>query len=157
MDGIATETKRSFKDQLAYGKEFEDKFARWLIRQGWYVTPKYLFAKEGAPLMIGKSDSYALPDIDAAKEGKRLWFECKRKKRMKKYPATGFPESNYEAYKEIQEITGDKVFIIFEDELDHYGNYIDELEKYIYKRNWLFQGKLHIVFKYPEAFIKMDL
>jgi len=56
-----------------------------------------------------------------------------------------------------------KVFIIFEDDANrfdnnrYYGNYIDELEQHIYKRNWIFQGKEHITFKYPEAFIKIKL
>jgi len=147
---------KDFKKMLEYGKKFEDKFARWLINKGWFVIPKYLYVKEGAPLLLGKLNSYSLPDIDASQEGKRLWFECKRKKRMLYHPAPGYPEENHRCYKKIQEITGDKVFIIFEDETDkqiqYYGNYIDELEKSIYKRNWFFENRKHITFKYPEAF-----
>ena len=150
---------KNFEEQLEYGKEWEDRFAKWLISRGWFVTPKYLFAEEGAPLLIGEKEKYAIPDIDAAKEGKRIWFECKRKKRMKFHPATGYPESNHICYKKVQEITGDKVFVIFEDDtekLEWYGNFVDELEQHIYKRNWIFQGKEHITFKYPEAFIKIN-
>jgi len=71
---------KDFKKMLEYGKKFEDKFARWLINKGWFVIPKYLYVKEGAPLLLGKLNSYSLPDIDASQEGKRLWFECNGKK-----------------------------------------------------------------------------
>ena len=163
-DGLYGEMKQTnFEKQLLYGKEWEDRFSKWLIKQGWFVTPKYLFAEEGAPILIGKEYSYAIPDIDAAKNGKRIWFECKRKKMMFKHFATGYPESNHFAYKRVQEITGDKVFVIFEDEANrydgamYYGNYIDELEKFIYKRNWNFQDKRHITFTYPDAFLKINI
>ena len=155
--------QKNFEEQLKFGREWEDRFAKWLIEQNWFVTPKYLFAEEGAPLLIGKNNKYAIPDIDAARNGKRIWFECKRKEMMKAHPATGYPESNHHAYKKIQEITGDKVFVIFEDKANridgqiYYGNYINELEKNIYKRNWFFDGKKHIIFKYPNAFVKINL
>ena len=151
--------QRSFEENLKYGKEWEDKFSRWLIEKGWFVTPKYLFAKEGAPLLYGKNNKYALPDIDAAKDGERLWFECKRKEMMKKYYATGYAQRLHNCYKEIQKITGDKIFIIFEDKANrydgkkYYGNYIDELEKHNFSID--IQGKPHILFKYPDAFINL--
>lgn len=168
MDLIVGATKKSFEFNIEYGKEWEDRFAKWLILKEWFVTPKYLFAEEGAPLLIGKNNKYAIPDIDAAKNGERIWFECKRKRIMEKHPATGFSEFAFENYKKVQEITGDKVFVIFEDidiegkgnrinSWKHYGNYIDKLEKHIYARNWNFELKPHIVFKYPDAFISMEI
>lgn len=155
----------NFEKQLEYGRDFEDRFSRWMISQGWFVTPKYLFTEEGAPLLIGKDSKYAIPDIDAAKDGKRLWIECKRKKMMFKHFATGYPIQNHECYKEVQRITGDKVFVVFEDDANRYddqkwyGNYVDELEKHIYETKWKFEGKNkeHIIFKYPDAFIKINL
>lgn len=155
--------KIDFEKQLKYGKDWEDRFAQWLISRGWYVTPKYLFTEEGAPLLIGENNKYAIPDIDAAKDGIRIWFECKRKKMMFQYYATGYPESNHICYKKVQEITGDKVFVIFEDDANrydnqkYYGNYINEMEKHIFRDNWIIQGKPHIIFKYPEAFIGINL
>ena len=114
--------------------------------------------------MIGENSKYAIPDIDAAKEGNRIWVECKRKKMMFKYFATGYPEGNHYCYKKVQEITGDKVFVVFKDDANrydgqkYYGNFVDELEKHIFKRNWGFEGrgKEHITFKYPDAFIKIE-
>lgn len=153
---------KNFEAQLKYGKDWEDRFSKFLINKNWFVTPKYLFAEEGAPILIGKNSKYAIPDIDAAKEGKRIWFECKRKNMMKKYPATGYAKRLHENYKKVQEITGDKVFIIFEDtgnHIDgflHYGNYIDELEKNIFKE-MDFNGIDHVLFKYPEAFMKLQI
>jgi len=164
MDLINSETKRkNFEEQLKFGKEWEDRFAQWLIKRGWFVTPKYLFSEEGAPLLIGESKSYAIPDIDAAKEGKRIWFECKRKKMMKKHFATGYAEYLHAHYRNVQSITGDPVFIIFEDDTNrydgekYYGNYIDKLELNVYARDWFFEGKNHILFRYPEAFIKIKI
>mgnify|MGYP001604308873 FL=1 len=163
MDLTPMETKLiSFEEKLAYGKDWEDRFARWLIKKEWYVTPKYLFSEEGAPLLIGDKNKYSIPDIDAAKSGKRIWFECKRKKMMLKHFATGYASINHEHYKKVQEITGDKVFVIFEDDANrydgqrHYGNYINELEKHIYGDDWFFNGKKHILFSYPKAFVKVE-
>lgn len=146
----------NFEQQLLYGKEFEDNFSRFLIKHGWYVTPKYLFTEEGAPSMFGKQNRYALPDIDAAKHGRRIWVECKRKSKMKYHPATGYAYSNHICYKAIQEITGDRVFVVFEDESLNktYGNWLSILEKHIY-RKMLVQNKLHILFKYPDAFVEI--
>ena len=159
-----SETKqKSFEDKLKYGKEWEDRFAQWLIKKGWFVTPKYLFCEEGAPLLIGSEKSYAIPDIDAAKNGKRIWFECKRKKMMKKHFATGYSEHLHNCYRNVQEITGDPVFVIFEDDENrydgkrYYGNYLDKLELNTYAREWFFEGKEHILFKYPEAFLPLDI
>lgn len=153
-DGKYTAMKQSYKEQLKFGREFEDEFARWLIGQGWFVIPKYLYAQEGAPLLIGEINSYAVPDIDCSKKGKRIWVECKRKNKMKYHPATGYPVTNHYCYKKIQEITGDKVFIVFKDKSEEkiYGNWLTELEKHIYRNNWFFDGKKHITFRYPEAF-----
>ena len=160
-DGLVLETKRiSFKDQLQFGQEFEDKFAQWLIKKGWHVIPKYLYVKEGAPLLIGDIESYCVPDIDASKKGNRIWVECKRKKRMFKHPATGYPLSNHKSYKKVQKITGSNVFIVFWDETDgdnqYYGNWLNTMDLHIYRNNWFFQNKLHITFKYPQAFTFID-
>lgn len=151
---------KSFEEQLLYGRTFEDLFARWLISQGWFVTPKYLFCEEGAPLLIGKTSKYAIPDIDCAKEGKRLWVECKKKKRMFKHPATGYAEALHMCYKKVQEITGSEVFVVFEDAtngMEYYGNTINLLEKAVYKRHWFFDGREHITFRYPDAFKPMTI
>lgn len=146
----------NFEFQLNYGKEFEDSFSRFLMKHGWYVTPKYLFTQEGAPSLFGQDSKYALPDIDAAKDGQRIWVECKRKNKMKYHPATGYAYTNHVCYKMVQQITGDKVFVVFEDESlgKVYGNWLDNLEKHIYKKMNI-ENKLHILFKYPEAFIEI--
>jgi len=150
----------SFEDQLKYGQEFEDECARFLIKKGYFVIPKYLFAADGAPTLIGESHSYSLPDIDASINGKRIWVECKRKKRMLHHPATGFPVRHYEHYKKIQEITGAQVFVLFQDETSepiYYGNWLNKLEDHIYKTNWFFDGNEHVTFRFPDAFIAINV
>ncbi len=151
------ETKlRSFEENLKYGKEFEDSFSRRMMNKGWHVIPKYLFCEEGAPSMFGLNSKYAVPDIDAAKDGKRIWVECKRKNVMQYHPATGYPVSNHDSYKKIKKITGTDVWIVFEDESlgKMYGNEISILEENIY-RIMKIQGKEHILFNYPQAFIEL--
>lgn len=149
-----------FEAQLKYGKDFENRCARWFMGKGYHVIPKYLYTEEGAPLLIGKYSKHAIPDLDIAKNGERIWVECKRKNKMKCYPATGYSLSSHENYKKVQQITGDRVFIIFEDrtEKKRYGNWIDELEK---EENVFakmsFGDKVHILFKYPGAFIEIEM
>ena len=85
-----------------------------------------------------------------------------RQELIEMYQGLGGRIINDKLYKKVQEITGDKVFVVFEDDANrfdnqkYYGNYIDELEKHIFKRNWLFGNKEHILFQYPPAFIKID-
>jgi hypothetical protein len=81
--------------------------------------------------LLDKHNKYAIPDIDAAKNGERIWFECKRKKMMLKYFATGYSRSNHICYKRVQEITGDKVFVIFED--DHKMEEVQEELEVMYQ------------------------
>ena len=160
------ETKLTdFNSQLKFGKEFEDDFAKLLISCGWFVTPKYLFASEGAPLLLGSKNSYPIPDIDSAKEGVRLWFEVKRKKRMFKHPATGFTDRLWESYYNVQKITGDKLILVFKDETDpapiFYGGYFDKLR--IYSSNFpiynFYRGQQepHVLYDYPGNFIHFEM
>jgi hypothetical protein len=161
---------KNFEEQLEYGKAFENIIAKWMMNKGYFVTPKYLFTGENdneAPMMFGKNKKLVIPDIDAAKQGKRIWVECKRKKRMKCHPATGFSTRLYNQYKEVQEITGSSVFIIFWDETninnEYYGNWINILEQNVYKKGFFIWNKHinkkepHILFKYPEAFQVINL
>jgi len=144
----------NFNEQLEYGKDFEKRFSKHLMNKSYFVIPMYLNNKESAPLLYGKNEKFILPDILAFRE-KPVWFECKRKAKMKVYPATGYPLHEHVSYKEVQKITNIKVFVVFEDSsLNNiwYGNWINELDKHIFKNNWNFEERKHIVFNYPEAF-----
>jgi hypothetical protein len=130
MDGHSMEMKyRSFEANLQYGKAAEEIIYDALLKMGAYAIPKYLYVKEGAPSLFGLNNRYAVPDLDTASQGKRIWIEVKRKAQRDKYPDTGFPPKNLEEYKKVQEITGDKVFIIFIDEkaCKVYGNWLNKL------------------------------
>lgn len=156
---------KNFEEALKYGKTFETIVTNWLIDKGYYVSPKYLFKGEKnnqAPVLLGKEKDLTLPDIDAAKDGKRVWFECKRKLRMFKHPATGVSCRLYNNYKKVQEETGTDVFIIFWDYTNEineiYGNYLKNLERHIYSACFPIWNKNtgkkepHVLFKYPQAF-----
>ncbi len=151
----------NFHDKLKYGKDFEDEIALRKINDGCLIFPKYLYVGEGAPCLFGKNVSIVLPDIEIYETKKSYWIECKRKTKMKKYPATGYSLRLHDNYRKVQKITNKKVFIVFKDEttpdkLQLYGNWLDELEKNIYSKNFYDKTKNPwerlIVFKIPNAF-----
>lgn len=126
------ETKhKSFEELLEYGNIAENMVFNALKQMGFYSIPKYLYNKEGSPSIFGLYSSYAVPDIDTAKDGFRFWIEVKRKSRRIYYPDTGFPLKNYESYLKIQEITGNEVFILFVDEKNNacYGNWLNNIKQ----------------------------
>ena len=143
----------NFKEQLEYGKDFERRFSQHLINYGYSVIPFFLLNKEGAPLLLGQENTI-LPDILTYKDGKGVWFECKRKSRMSDN-FTGYNMHNHKHYKEIQKITDSKVYVIFEDKNEWYGNFIDVLEKKISTKIKDIQNEPHILYKYPESFIRI--
>jgi len=142
-----------FNQKLAYGKDFEERFSDYLVQRDWGVIPYYLLNKSGAPLMLGKT-KYILPDMLAYKNGKGVWFECKRKTRMSN-GLTGYKVHNHDSYKSIQEKTGHDVFVIWEDNKEWYGNYIDNLESCPKTQRFKCQGDMNIMFQYPDAFLKI--
>lgn len=122
-------TQNDFENKLKYGQEGEVFIQNLFMKMGWFVMPKYLYVKKGAPSLIGADVSYAVPDLDIADKGNRFWIEVKRKKLRDKYPDTGFQDRLVSHYIEVQKITGNKVFIIFIDEKLKlcYGNWLNNL------------------------------
>jgi len=161
-------TQNDFKTKLKFGEEGEVFIKNIFLKMGWFVIPKYLYVKKGAPSLIGADVSYAVPDLDISRKGDRFWIEVKRKPLRNVYPDTGFSERLVSHYIEVQNITGNKVFVIFIDEkMDMcYGNWLNNLlqERTVYLDNknrkqkypWTsggFNYKGNITyFPYPDAF-----
>jgi hypothetical protein len=106
------------------GRSGEQIVAKWLQDRGWYVVPSYDYsgADDHPPRMQGADAAYVIPDLDIAKDGRRLWVEVKTKTaatftRMTQQLEHGISLRHFEHYQAIQRITGSHVwlFVIEED------------------------------------------
>jgi hypothetical protein len=150
---------KDYEKQLKFGKEFESEFEEYLKGKNWYVLPTYQYNKIGVPYIYKKNEKILLPDMLAFNNKTKVWFECKSKSHRTKDDYTGYKLYNHQSYKDIQKATGIQVYIIFKDLTkgipEWYGNSIDILEKHSLTKIEIFEGKKHIMFKYPGAFIKI--
>ena len=113
------------RPEFLRGREAEQQVARWLQERGWYVIPSYDYSGEDgekAPRLQGIKAGHAVPDLDTAKSGKRVWLEVKAKASANVWrsaqpwgepntPEHGINYSNYLGYREVKRITGDEVWI----------------------------------------------
>lgn len=143
---------RNFYRQVEAGRSLEQSWTAHLLTKGFHVLPNY--DSDANNYLISETNpKIALPDILAiSPSGQTIWFECKKKKRMNCHPATGYETRLHNGYRKLQELTGQKVFVLFQDENELYGNWINKLDQHIYA-NFNCEGKPHTLFKYPEAFL----
>jgi len=92
---------------------------------------------------------------------KEFYLVIKNKNRMKKYSCTGFSENMKDYYYNIQYLSNKKLFVLFRDNFEEeewYGNFLEELDNFVYRDHWMFKNsdESHIMYRYPEAFIKVD-
>lgn len=118
------------RPEFLRGRAAEERVTRWLQSRGWFVIPSYDYAGEDgdkAPRLQGLAAGYAVPDLDAARDGTRRWVEVKAKTRANIWrsrqpwghpdtPEHGVDHSNYLAYLEVKRITGDEVWIAIYEE-----------------------------------------
>lgn len=98
--------------------------AKWLQRRGWYVIPSYDYSGADGkkpPRMLGNLVGYAIPDLDVARFGKRLWVEVKTKGNATLYRKTGTLEHGISHrllnhYLTVQAITGTAVWLFVHEE-----------------------------------------
>jgi len=106
-------------EEWAKGRKGERLVAGLLQRAGWYVVPSYDYAgeeKDKAPRLQGARAEYVIPDLDIARNGKRLWAEVKTKSAPTLTRSTGKLEHgmslrHYNHYQKVQQITGCEVWI----------------------------------------------
>lgn len=121
------------------GRNGERLVADLLRRKGWYVIPSYDYSGEDgdkAPKLEGLRDRFPVPDLDVAKDGDRRWAEVKTKAAATYTRITGryehgIPKRHYDAYREVQRITGCEVwlFVYEEDTGEVLCGKLDELAK----------------------------
>jgi hypothetical protein len=92
--------------------------ARLLQEAGWHVVRSCLFTGEDdmPPRLEGLLAAYPLPDLDASRDGQRIWVEVKVKAaptytRVTGRHEHGLPLRLYEAYRRVQAITGCPVWL----------------------------------------------
>jgi hypothetical protein len=111
---------QTFPQRLAHGRRVEHRAADILIRAGWYVVPSYDFTgRDGgkAPRLTGPFRGFVLPDLDAAKDGRRLWVEVKAKTGPTFHRKTqrwehGINRRHYYDYQQVRLKTGAPVALV---------------------------------------------
>lgn len=121
-------TNDHFLAQLDKGHGGELAIEKVLQFYGWATFPTYHYKSEQqkAPKLKrivtkdGKDiiEFYVSPDLDAAKNGKRIWVECKLEEGANWTYSLGrfdhgFGLKYYEHYRKVEEITGCPVWIFF--------------------------------------------
>ena len=112
--------KTNFEQKLEVGRNGELILENVLQNYGWHTIPTYDYKSEykKSPRMVGKNSFLRLPDIDASKNGKRIWIESKWKEGAswtysKRTFEHGIPLYLYDEYLKVEKITGDPVWIFF--------------------------------------------
>jgi hypothetical protein len=126
MDGISMEQRpKNFEEQLQYGRGAEMAVAEYLKSRGFCIIPSYDYSGKGddkAPKLTGVIGAFPVPDLDVAKDGGRRWIEVKRKAGATFHRNSGawehgIPLRLFNAYKKVEEITGNEVWLfVVEDE-----------------------------------------
>jgi hypothetical protein len=138
---------------MLQSKDFDAARARSLVvelgaaallrARGWWVLPAYDYSGTGdskAPRLCAPSgwDDLVLPDLLAFNGRKTIWAELKLKTRAIEYRKTGQLTTGlclrlYRHYRQVQEITGAAVWLLFahEEEQEVRGDKLDELEKVV--------------------------
>lgn len=111
--------------EFGRGRAGEITVAGWLKARGWFVVPSYDYnGQDGkkAPRLQGLVSGYAIPDLDIARQGKRIWVEVKVKAGPTYHRITGVFEHGISArlhdhYQQVEGITGTPVwlFVLEED------------------------------------------
>lgn len=109
------------------GRAGEMTVAKLLRERGWYVVPSYDYSGangDKAPKLTGLRDGFAIPDLDVARDGKRIWVEVKVKAgptyhRITQVYEHGISLRLFGHYRRVEAITGCVVwlFILEEDSM----------------------------------------
>jgi hypothetical protein len=114
--------------EFARGRVIELAISHWLQSRGWFVIPSYDYAgdeRNKPPRLKGLEKQYAIPDLDVAKSGRRLWVEVKTRARptFNKYSRDqrlehGFGRLMWLSYLQVRKITGTEVWVFVLEERD---------------------------------------
>lgn len=109
-----------FEQSLAFGQLGESVISRWLQSRGHAVFPAYQVEHQTGkgPQLFTETGDLVLPDLLAFRDGKSIWFEAKHKTcfswyRTRSRWVTGIDLRHYGEYKDVQQITGLPVWLMF--------------------------------------------
>jgi hypothetical protein len=113
----------SFSESIPYqfGLVGEKEIVRILQQYGAYVIPQYNYAEDDefkGPRMHGGEDELILPDLDVCRQGSRIWVEVKTKSDMNLHRISGdyvhgFNRKHYAHYLNVEQASGNEVWVIF--------------------------------------------
>lgn len=108
-------------DTFEMGENGERLVEEVIRGYGWYVNPTRKYCDdegtEAAPMMEGDDGKLVLPDIYAARSGRREYIEVKTKSSYVEYrkkggePQHGIDERLWQEYVDVQTQTGDNVWL----------------------------------------------
>jgi hypothetical protein len=133
MDGLFMETTRkSFEQQLAFGKEGEHEIAKYFIEKEYATLTLYQFNNlTEAPKIFTSQKALISPDLFVANKERCFWVEVKTKNRWIVFGEheTGCNQAHYNNYKHVRETTGIKLYLIFNHkENDPLGYYMVDID-----------------------------
>lgn len=107
------------REEFERGRRGEQAVMTLLQRRGCFIVPCYDFAGtngDKAPRLLGAISRYAIPDLDVAKGGNRMWCEVKAKKKPTLHEISqvlehGFAKRLFDGYAKVQAITGTSVTV----------------------------------------------
>lgn len=110
----------TFAESLERGREGERRVANILRERGWHIVPSYDFSGsdgDKAPKMYGPRRSFVIPDLDASRDGLRIWVEVKTKSRAVLWRKSGELRHGVETrliehYRQVERITGCDVWLV---------------------------------------------
>lgn len=109
--------RKSFDEQLEFGRRGERLVEAWLQSRGLACLPAYDFAEQGAPKMRCGEWKHAVPDVFAARDGRSFWFEIKTYTKAvinnrRQALVHGVAERLWNGYKQIATISGVPAWVL---------------------------------------------
>lgn len=126
---------KTFEEALALAKGLERKILEYFLKYGFIAR----WNDDLNPFLFPSKQSVRGLDVFCFKNGSSFFIDAKDYPRLKYHPATGIPLYLYKRYKRIQEESGIKTMIFFQDydlrEKDKpagnpYGGFMDNFKKY---------------------------
>lgn len=109
---------RNFAHSLHVGNLGERLIEQFLQSHGFYTIPSYDYHGDDnkAPKLRCLKHSYVVPDLDASKDGNRIWVEVKTystspENRRLNEKVHGIKRRHFEHYKKVCEETGCNLFL----------------------------------------------
>lgn len=117
-----TQNEKAFSEQRARSKVYEIAFSNWLQTRDWWILPTYDFSgsnDDKAPRLSLGNRKLVIPDLLAFRAAQsKAWFEIKVKahadyNRKHACLVTGFAMRHLMHYREVKQLTGVPVYIVF--------------------------------------------